>query len=517
MYRYLKLCLLALVVAAGLPSISKVWAQSFPAPLPAGVVGIACANNVSPPNPTVGQWYAVQCNSLGQVIVSGGGSGGGATPFTPGGAYLNVGTVTTTSANSALPAGAAVVVYNYGANPIMVKLGTSGVTVTAATADAIIQPNSSQELAVGANTFIAYATTAATSTIQIAGGTGLATGWGGGGGGSSAGAPGAIGGGAFQPDGLYTSINPVTTTSQSVALAGVSPSSALVQNLGTMPIYIQLGTSSAVTASPTNGLYIGAGSSQILDIATNTWIAAVTASGTSSMQAASGFAENFDIVGNTDVAVQTNVGVVGDTSAVTAGTSLFRPAGCAYWSTLPTALVTSTFGVFSCTKNRSLIIDAEPGGTLLTALGQPVPALANNVVDPSPQTDGQAVSVRVDSFGDLVQYPFAPHGLHWSQTCSGTGTTLTTCTGTSSKTNYFTYITDITCYRTDAATGLITVTLNDVSAYPIPLTNVGGGGAFAKAFNGPLKINTVSTAVTYTLAAGVTTVSCSLEGFYSLI
>ena len=100
----------------------------------------------------------------------------GQTPFTTGGAYLNVSSVTNTSANSALPAGTNVVINNTGAFKIIYKLSTSGATsVTATTADGVVQAGATQEVAVGSNTNIAYSTTSVglQSSLQVIGGTGI--------------------------------------------------------------------------------------------------------------------------------------------------------------------------------------------------------------------------------------------------------------------------------------------------------------------------------------------------------
>ena len=148
------------------------------------VIYVTSCGTLSKNPGTPGPLYAT---TTGQLCISGTISAT-INAWAPGGAYLNVASVTTGSANGALPAGSNVVVYNYGANPIMVKLSTSGATtVTAATADAIIQPSSAQELSVGTNTRIAYATTLSTSSMQVSGGAGIAAGWGGGGGSSGGG------------------------------------------------------------------------------------------------------------------------------------------------------------------------------------------------------------------------------------------------------------------------------------------------------------------------------------------
>lgn len=59
--------------------IGIVGAQQIAFPPPAGVTGIACAYNASPPTLTTGNPGWVQCDSTGKIITSGGGGGGAVT------------------------------------------------------------------------------------------------------------------------------------------------------------------------------------------------------------------------------------------------------------------------------------------------------------------------------------------------------------------------------------------------------------------------------------------------------
>ena len=56
----------SLIVGNNLPR-----AQVIPPP---GQVAIACANNAAPPTPTIGQFYLIQCDSTGALLISGAGS-----------------------------------------------------------------------------------------------------------------------------------------------------------------------------------------------------------------------------------------------------------------------------------------------------------------------------------------------------------------------------------------------------------------------------------------------------------
>lgn len=121
--------------------------------------------------------------------------------FTPGGTYATPLSVSGTSANVALPAGATVVVYNTGSVAAFTKLGTSN-AVTATTADDQIAPGGWMSFTVGSNTFLAAITASSTTALNISGGTGLATGAGGG----------ASGGGSGGTSSSYGSTFPLTGT-----------------------------------------------------------------------------------------------------------------------------------------------------------------------------------------------------------------------------------------------------------------------------------------------------------------
>ena len=105
--------------------------------------------------------------------------------FQPGASY-SVQPVTTTSQTYALPSGPVAVVYNTGANPITVKLGASGVSVTAGQAD-VVQPGSWMAFSAGAATYYAVVGNGGSSTVVVSGGSGMPAGAGGGGSGGGGG------------------------------------------------------------------------------------------------------------------------------------------------------------------------------------------------------------------------------------------------------------------------------------------------------------------------------------------
>lgn len=108
--------------------------------------------------------------------------------FTPNGSYSSPLSVSTSSANVAVPTGTVVIVSNTGSATAYVNLGTSN-AVTATTSGLPIPGGSSVSVTVGSNTYLAAITSSSTTTLNLAGGTGLFTGFGGGG---SSGGGGAI-------------------------------------------------------------------------------------------------------------------------------------------------------------------------------------------------------------------------------------------------------------------------------------------------------------------------------------
>lgn len=97
--------------------------------------------------------------------------------FTPNGNVAIPLAVTGTTARVALPAGASVLVSNPGSTAAYVRLGD--VTVAATTSDIPVPAGGAVGLTVGANTYLAAITASSTTTINLAGGTGLFTGTGG--------------------------------------------------------------------------------------------------------------------------------------------------------------------------------------------------------------------------------------------------------------------------------------------------------------------------------------------------
>lgn len=132
--------------------------------------------------------------------------------FTPNGNVANL-SVTTSSANVALPAGTVIAVLNSGATDASIKLSVGA--GSAATTDFVLKSGATVGLTPDSNTFINAITASSTTTLSMAGGTGLVSGYGGGGSGGSGGAVTNAGTFAVQPagsvahDGVGTGVNPV--------------------------------------------------------------------------------------------------------------------------------------------------------------------------------------------------------------------------------------------------------------------------------------------------------------------
>lgn len=130
--------------------------------------------------------------------------------FAPGAAYATL-AVTTSSARVAMPSGTTVVVYNTGAVAAYAKLGNT--SVTAATSNDVIPAGGCSAFTVGANVDLAAITASGSTSLNLSGGTGLATCGGGGG----------SGGGASVPTGSAGSPNAAVVSVQGIASGTAAP------------------------------------------------------------------------------------------------------------------------------------------------------------------------------------------------------------------------------------------------------------------------------------------------------
>jgi hypothetical protein len=129
--------------------------------------------------------------------------------FTPGGTTANL-SVTGTSADVALPAGTVVKVVNWGAADVHFRV-TVGAG-TAVTTDEVLKSGAATGITVGSNTHLSAITDTGTSSLSLAGGTGLVSGYGGGGSGGGGGAVTNAGTFAVQLTGATNNINNIAGT-----------------------------------------------------------------------------------------------------------------------------------------------------------------------------------------------------------------------------------------------------------------------------------------------------------------
>lgn len=389
--------------------------------------------------------------------------------FTPNGTTagpLNV----TNAANIrvALPTGLVAAVSNVGSKVAYVKLGNSG--VNSSTAGIAIQPGTTIGLTVGANTYIGAITGGTdTTTLNIAGGDGLVTGYGGGSSGSSGG------------NVNVSQVNGTTTSTGNGATdAGTQRVTISSDSTGTVAATI----SGTVTTNSTIVGPIGQnpmGSSVSVAIANNQSAVPVT----------SGVADGTTSSGATGSKVQ---GVVALTTP-----DMSANAGKLYAPTLDTA-------------QNLRVAGSVPSGTAVA--GNPLlnGCRASTTV-PTAVSDTQAVALQCSVEGKQIVLPWSVKDLWVRGSVSTSGSAAVTLVA--ANVSYKIYVTGVQCYRTDAGTTTQSVLLNDTTStgtstsLPLPV----GGGSNA-AYSPPLIVNTVNQALTATPSAALGNTVCSAQGYY---
>lgn len=187
------------------------------------------------------------------------------------------------------------------------------------------------------------------------------------------------------------------------------------------------------------------------------------------------------------------------------GTSLL----CGLW----TRIVGPTGNIFDPGAN-SVVVGPVASG--VTQTGAPLPdGCRVATVSPTAVTDGQAVLVECGPEGKQIVLPYSikENMVRGTATATGTGaTTIIAAQGAAVKI----YVTALQCYRDDAGTTAIHVTLSDVegtgSGTQIILPNSGGGGGSNIQFATPLVV-AVNSPLTFTSSNSTTTVYCNAQGF----
>ncbi len=218
--------------------------------------------------PGVAAYFANGLGTAGNPLSISGSFSANLGGFAPGGAYASL-SVSTSSANVALPAGTTVVVYNTGANPAYVKLGSS--SVAAATGNDVVAAGGALSLTVGSNAYLAAITASGATALNVSGGSGLPTGWGGGSGGGANSPP--VGSGSLAASQASIGTSATSIVAARTGAAGTGRIAATLYNSGSATVYV--GASGVTTST---GMPLPAGASITLN--TTAAIYGVAASGT---------------------------------------------------------------------------------------------------------------------------------------------------------------------------------------------------------------------------------------------
>jgi hypothetical protein len=133
------------------------------------------------------------------------------------------------------------------------------------------------------------------------------------------------------------------------------------------------------------------------------------------------------------------------------------------------------------------------------------------VSNPSPVTNGQKVAQALDKYGKTITSPYAPVDLWWRGQGTGSSGTVTV-TGSQGTSGLKSYITDLTCWRTDTGASLTTIALNDSDSTIIPLPPFGG---YTHAQTTPLVGASAATAITFAITGTISSIGCHAEGFWA--
>ena len=352
--------------------------------------------------------------------------------FTPNGNVANL-SVTTSSANVALPAGLVVAVLNSGATDASIKLSVGA--GSAATTDFVLKSGATVGLTVGSNTFINAITASSTTTLSMAGGTGLVSGYGGG---SSGGAGSAV--------------TAVGTVDHDASASGVDP---------------LLGGGYASAAAPTSVSADGD--------AVNAWYLRNGAQAT--VITAAGALVGGDATNGLDVDVTR-------LPALVAGSAVVGKVGIDQTTpgTTNAVYVSGSVGVAQA---------AAISGITLSPIG------AESLSTTPTRTTAQVDIPLMNLAGSLCVQPYGLPDKYFSGlTASMTGTTSTAVTGAGAVASMFNYITQLTVGNSDATVGTF-VDLQDGNGgtvfYTVPAAALYGGVSIT--FNPPLKQPTANTAL----------------------
>lgn len=488
--------------------------------------------------------------------------------FAPNGSVSNL-SVSNVTGNVALPSGASVVVTNTGANTAHVKLSVGA--GSAATTDLAVVAGAAVGFTVGSNTFINAITDASTTTLSLAGGTGLVTGYGGGSGGGGAGGNVTIVG----PFGSTVSASsiPVVIASDQAAVsvkqataanfnatvvgsgtAGTAATGVItVQGIASMTkLLVTPDANSAVNVAQVNGVTTLAGTGAVGTGSIRVAVGTDTATVAGSTPAAAGlgatgsavpsgaqypgvnvggtlrgltavnpsgtvYAAQTDLTSVNGITVLTGTGATGTgAQRVTIATDTATIAGSAPGTAgSPSTNVVSIQGVASGTVvpvSSGVAQGSSTSGQTVSPIG--VASLSTTPTRTTTQTDMPAGTLN----GAMVVMPYALSDSLVSGviTSAMTGTTSTSLVAAPAG-SLHNYITQITCSNSHATVGT-DIILQDgnggTTIYVLPAAIAYGGAALN--FLAPLRQPTAATAL---YVANVTTgasTKCAASGFKAL-
>ena len=198
-------------------------------------------------------------------------------------------------------------------------------------------------------------------------------------------------------------------------------------------------------------------------------------------------------------------------TALFAATLLGSPA----WAGSPVTVTDAQGNAVSVTAHALNSLDTN-SAAVLAALLAPIPCRAA-VTPPPSAADGQPSPAECGKGGALVTNFGAPADLRVSGAANTTAGSATTLIQLAAVT-YKIYVTGLQCFRTDAGTSEIYVTLNDTatSVFGIPPVTSGGGFIFTNMAS-PLVVTAAvasKTTLQFTVSTGTTTVFCNAQGYY---
>ena len=487
--------------------------------------------NVKPQSGTIlfgqapdGSLKPVQVDSSGNLVNTGSFSAS-VSGFAENGSTANL-SVSTTSADVALPSGTTVKVVNAGAADVHFRV-TIGAG-TAVTTDQVLKSGAATGVTVGSNTHISAITDSGTSTLSLAGGAGLVSGYGGG---SSSGG----GGGSISnlPTTVDTNSGNKSASTIRVVIATDQPQTTTA-----------LKTDSSATTQPVS--------------ATSLPLPALAATSTKQSDG-SQKTQIVDGSGNVIASTSNNLNVqcancsgsgvsAADEATFIAGTSLQAAAGGFFQTTATNnALTNGQQGMAQMTANRAVFNNLRNAsgtevGTASTPLqvslantgsnstavavtsgvaqgstssGQTVSPIAGRTLSTTPtDTTAQTNAPVLNLNGGLVTNPYAlPDVLVQGTTSAMTGTTSTSLVAAPGS-GLHNYITSLSCVNSHATVGTF-VTVQDGSGgtaiWTVAAAAVFGGTVVT--FPAPLRQPTANTAL---FVADVTTganVICSASGY----